>query len=126
METGPMIEHRPVMIDLDECRPEYQRSTQSPSVGGISFSPLSLLQRRAILAGVAVIGTIPLPVEGLDLLSTGMEVTFVFPSSSDLNAEDEYSRIREEIVASGLPLLGDDEVRAEIRDRRGVRDDNEA
>jgi hypothetical protein len=35
---------------------------------------------------------------------------------------DDYSRIREEIVASGLPALSDDEVRAEIRERAGVTD----
>ena len=39
---------------------------------------------------------------------------------------DEYSRIRGEIVASGLPMLSDDEVRAEIQERRGIRDDSES
>ena len=41
------------------------------------------------------------------------------------NEQDEYSRIREGIVASGLPMLSDDEVRAEIRDRRGERGNTE-
>jgi hypothetical protein len=56
----------------------------------------------------------------------GMETTFVFPSASDSAAEDEYSRIREEIVASGLPMLNDDEVRDEIRERRGIRSGTES
>jgi antitoxin (DNA-binding transcriptional repressor) of toxin-antitoxin stability system len=45
---------------------------------------------------------------------------------TDGHEQDEYSRIREGIVASGLPLLSDDEVRAEIRERRGVRGDTES
>jgi antitoxin (DNA-binding transcriptional repressor) of toxin-antitoxin stability system len=39
---------------------------------------------------------------------------------------DQYSRIREEIVASGLPTLSDDDARAEIRKRRGVGDDTKS
>jgi antitoxin (DNA-binding transcriptional repressor) of toxin-antitoxin stability system len=36
------------------------------------------------------------------------------------SAADDYSRIREEIAASGLPMLSDDEVRSEIQERKGV------
>ena len=124
-ETASTPEHRQVMIDLDACRPEYQHSTQALSVGGISFSPFPSLKRTA-LTGIFVIGTIPLPVGDFDLMLGGMETTFVFPSASDSAAEDEYSRIREEIVASGLPMLNDDEVRDEIRERRGLRSGTES
>jgi hypothetical protein len=129
-ETASTPEHRQVMIDLDACRPEYQHSTQPLSVGGISFSPFPTLKRTALagifVIGTIVIGTIPIPVGDFDSMLGGMETTFVFPSASDSAAEDEYSRIREEIVASGLPMLNDDEVRDEIRERRGIRSGTES
>jgi len=40
-------------------------------------------------------------------------------------AVDDYSRIREEMIASGLPMLSDDEVRAEIQERKGARGDSD-
>ena len=46
------------------------------------------------------------------------------PENSTSEA-DEYTRMREEIVASGLPMLSDDELRAEIQERKGVRGDSE-
>jgi hypothetical protein len=111
-----------VTIDLEAFRPEYQHLPQSFEVGGVSFPPFHLLKRTAVVTGVAMLGTIPLPAtDYLDLAADGIEVVFAFPSSSDLTAEDDYSRIREEIVASGLPMLSDEEVRTEIRDRKGSR-----
>lgn len=45
-------------------------------------------------------------------------------SIEDLNetAAERYRRLRGEIVASGLPLLGDDELRREIESRKGDRE----
>jgi hypothetical protein len=117
-ETISVPEHHPTKINVDECRLEYQHSAQSSWVGGRSSLPLRLLN-------IAMVLTIPLPVDDVDLASNGIEASFVFPSSYDL-VEDQYSRIREEIVASGLPMLSDDEVRAEIRERKGVRGDTES
>jgi hypothetical protein len=121
VEADSTADYCQSMIIVDSCRPEYQHSMLSSGVGGISFSPLHLLKRTALVSSIAVIGTIPLPAPDSDLTSSGTEVSFVFPSSSDITAEDEYSRIREEIVASGLPMLSDEEVRAEIRERKGGR-----
>lgn len=119
-------EYRQAMIDLVSCRPEYQHSTPSSGVGGIYFSPSHLLKRTALVTSIVVVGTIPPPTGDIDLGSNGIEATFVFPSPSDFNTEDEYSRIREEIVASGLPMLNDDEIRTEIRDRKASRGDTES
>jgi hypothetical protein len=124
-EVNSMTGYHQATIELDACRPEYQHSTQS-GVGGISSSPLHLLRRTALVTSIAVVATIPLPRQDVDLISNGIEVSFVFPSSSDLIVEDEYSRIREEIVASGSPMLSDDEVRNEIRERKGVRGEIES
>ena len=123
LDTTMVTEYHPTTINLGECRPEYQHSTSE--VGGVSSSPLQRLIRTGLVTGIAIMGTIPLPVEDVDLTSSGIEVRFVFPPS-DFVAEDEYSRIRDEIVASGLPMLSDDEVRAEIRERKGVRGDTES
>ena len=57
--------------------------------------------------------------------ANGIDTGRVLPSSSSVAVDDDYSRIREEIVASGLRMLSDDEVRNEIRERRGVRGDTE-
>src|SRR5580658_4748474 len=101
IETTSIAEScQAIMIDLDTCRPEYQQSTPSSGVSGISSSPLHLLRRTTLVAGIAVIGTIPLPVEDIDPMPNGIEAIFVFPSSPDSAAKDEYSRIREEMVAS--------------------------
>ena len=121
LETTSTTGYCQGMINLDACRPEYQHSMLSYGVGGISFSPLHLLKRTALVAGIAIVGTIPLPAPDCDLTANGIEGSFVFPSPSDITAEDEYSRIREEIAASGLPMLSDEEVRAEIRERKGGR-----
>src|ERR1700721_283309 len=109
---NPHIE--PILTPFDSCRPEYQQS-QSAGVSSISSYPLNVLRRTALVATLAVIGTIPVPAEDADSLYDGIEATFVFPSHSDLAMEDEYSRIREEIVASGIPMLNDEELRREIR-----------
>ena len=37
-------------------------------------------------------------------------------------ARERYCRLRDEIVASGLPLLGDEELRNEIGSRKGNRE----
>lgn len=123
-ETPLMPEGHLSMIDLDACHLEYQHSAQG--LGGISSCPLRLLRQTAIVTGIVLIGTTPPPVGDVDLTSIGIEANFVFPSSSDATTEDEYSRIREEIAASGLPMLSDDEVRAEIRERKGVRGDTDS
>src|SRR5208283_2522886 len=92
-----------VGIDLEDCRPEFQRS-DSTSVGTISSYPLSALRRTAIVTSMVAIGTIPVPAIDHDLLSNGIEAHFVLPSSSEATLDDQYSRIREEIVASGIPM----------------------
>jgi hypothetical protein len=120
VQTISLSESNEAMIILDAWHPEYQRS-ESSGVGGICSSPLSLLKRTALVATVVAVGTIPVPVEAADLLYNGIEATFVFPSASEVPEEDEYSRIRREIVASGLPMLNDDEVRVEIMERKGIR-----
>jgi len=101
-----------------DLRPEFQQS--QTGVGGISSLPLSALRRTVLVASIAVVGTISPPVQEPNVAPPLIEATFVYPAS-DAAAEDDYSQIRDEIVASGLPMLSDDEVRAEISERKANR-----
>jgi hypothetical protein len=112
-----MNEYHLGAISLDSCRPEYQQS--EGGVGGISSLPLTALRQAILIASIAVAGTIPVPIADTDSPYEGIEATFVFPSSSEVATEDQYSRIREEIIASGIPMLDDEELRHEIRERKG-------
>jgi len=106
------------VFSSDLCRPEFQQS--QTEIGGISSLPLSALRRTVLVASIAVVGTISPPVQEANVAPPFIEATFVYPAS-DAAAEDDYSRIRDEIIASGLPMLSDDEVRAEISERKANR-----
>ena len=106
----------------DPWYPECQNSTQpSANVGGISFSPMSFMRQTVAITGLALMGAISTPKESGDPFPV-IEATFSFPDLRVVILEaDGYSRIREEIVAAGLPMLSDDEVRSEIKERKGTR-----
>ena len=42
------------------------------------------------------------------------------------SAAEKYARLREEIVAAGIPPLTDKELRQEIRERKGLQAEREA
>src|SRR5579863_5426627 len=120
MNTSPESNDGSEVIHLGDWHITYQHSDTS-DVGGIGSVPLSSLRHAALVVSIAVSGTVPFPAEAASVYP-GIEARFVFPSSSpEETVEDEYARIRGEIVASGLPALNDDDVRAEIRERKGDR-----
>jgi hypothetical protein len=85
----------------------------SAEVGGMSSS--------TILGGVVfavAVGTMSVaaPFDPASLQT--INVHFVLPGEDD-QTDDNYSRIRQEIAASGIPMLNDDELRREIRERKG-------
>ena len=52
-------------------------------------------------------------------------IRFISPSSHEPHTEttlERYKRLRGDIVAAGIPLLSDEELREEIRERKGVRE----
>ena len=53
------------------------------------------------------------------LVQSAVEELFVRNVLS-LKPTDLYDELRREIVASGLPVLGDEDLRQEIRERRGI------
>jgi len=71
---------------------------------------------------VSVVGTAPYAPSEASVVPLG-GIRFVLPSAAEspeaLAAH--YERLRDEIVASGSPLLSDEELREEIRSRRGDR-----
>lgn len=89
----------------------FQRT--SANVGGMSFSSAPTLGKLLV---ATVIGTIPVaPVDLATLPNLGIQLVLREPDNTD----DDYSRIRQEMIASGIPMLSDDELRREIRERKG-------
>jgi hypothetical protein len=79
------------------------------------------MRQTVAITGLALMGAISTPKVSGDPFPA-IEVTFSFPDLRVVIPEaDGYSRIREEIVAAGLPMLSDDEVRSEIKERKGTR-----
>lgn len=106
-------------------RPEVPMAT--PAVGGISSTGFF---HSWALAGLIILGGTPavsgqIPEAKIDL--RGIEVELNSPSalySSECevppqNRSKRYSELRLQIIESGISLLGDDELRQEILDRRG-------
>ena len=46
-------------------------------------------------------------------------------STQPSNLRERYAQLRDEIVRAGIPLLDDEEIRREIRERRGIKPENE-
>jgi hypothetical protein len=66
--------------------------------------------------------------EGIDLPK--LNIALVFPAEMDesgnLVTAERYARLRKQIVESGLSLLSGEELRQEIRERKGVKTESEA
>jgi hypothetical protein len=92
----------------------------SAKSSGVSFPPN--VTRFVMVTTVAVFGTCPT----LTTMEPLQNVAFVFPALSHATPTEttleRYEKRRKEIVASGIPLLSDEELREEIRDRKGVRE----
>jgi hypothetical protein len=110
------------IIDVSSLRPEYQFSMGDPatSIGGVSFSPLSFFGQASVMSGLPLTGTIPVSYQPLQP-DEQFEVVFTFP---DAYVDDAYARIRLEMIASGIPMLSDEELRREIRERKGGEPEN--
>lgn len=103
------------LVDQNAAYPE-----PSAKSGGVSFPSIAHFKRFVMATSVVALGTSPTSTTTMTPLRG---VTFVFPATPDVmpteTTAERYERRRKEIVASGIPLLGDDEIRAEIKDRRG-------
>jgi hypothetical protein len=105
---------------LTGTSPEIIVQPVSASVGGISFSTLPPVRIAVLATSMFVMGTIPVQADPLSLAAfQDAGIQLVIPTASDCAENDEYATLREAIEASGIPMLSDEEVRREIRERKG-------
>jgi hypothetical protein len=107
--------------------PEYQVGEPQIGVMGVSFPRVPTL-KRAMTTSIFAFGSTT--VESEAVKSLDLKINLIFPAdpeeSENLSAAERYVQLRKEIVESGLPLLNDEELRQEIRERKGVKTESEA
>jgi hypothetical protein len=90
--------------------------------------PLEPKEEARLIAAARAKGVSPVTLvrEAIDQFLAGAPNRMEEPDL-DLHpgSAERYARLKEEMVASGVPLLNDDELRAEIRERKGVKADQE-
>ena len=93
--------------------------------GGVTLPSIPTVKEFVVSVSVIALGTSALPTDTNDL-NPMQNVTLVLPASVDRASSEataeRYQALRGEIVAAGIPLLSDDELREEIRERKGVRE----
>ena len=107
---------------------ENQTPAPTAHSDGISFPNAMVTDnplRKSVWGGVmaaAAVGALTLGIEPVDL-SRLQDITIltgpVNPSAQSDTVEV-YQKLREEIVAAGIPLLTGEELRQEIRERKGL------
>jgi len=106
---------------------EYQVSEPQIAVMGVTF-PKTARPKRPLTTDYLMFGTYPLEIKEIDLPK--LCIALVFPSEMDESgnpvATERYAQLRREIVESGLALLSDEELRQEIRERKGAKAEPEA
>ena len=102
---------------------ENQYREPSARVDSVSFSTNALPVQRFIATGIVALGTVSITTHA-PLPPNFQGYRIVLPQTPSVNGASSslrYEQLRREIVASGLPLLSDEELRQEIQDRRGIR-----
>jgi hypothetical protein len=99
-----------------------QYSKPSTAVDGVSFPVLPTFKKFAI-ATTGIVASSTATAERIDVSRSRIEVNLTFYASAngDQTAAERYAQLRDDIVASGVRLLNDNELREEIRDRRGLK-----
>lgn len=104
---------------------EHHLADPSAASGGVSFPATPSLRRFAITTTVVALGTVS-AVPDMKGSQPLQNVTLVLPTeSSSMPTETtaaKFRKLKDEIVASGIPLLSDEDLREEIRDRKGARE----
>lgn len=102
---------------------ENQCPEPSAATDSVSFPAMVPLKNFIFTAAFVVLGTTsPLGDQPIDLEEfRGLSFEFPSPTSGPVSASERYAKLRQEIVAAGIPFLNDDELREEIRDRKGKK-----
>ena len=116
--------HDPSII-LGTIASEHQVPAPTTNFDGVSFPhtlvPDSPALRKAIAASVIAVGTLTLGSEPVDLSKLQhITVAADLATVSNTNPAEAYMKLRDAIIAAGIPLLADEELRQEIRDRKGL------
>jgi hypothetical protein len=116
-----LADNQPPAIDVF-LSPEHQYREPSASADGVSFPALPKFA-FIIATSIVALGTASPGSEAIDVTKfQGLKI--VLPSASQAKATttaERYARLKQEIVAAGIPLLNDEELREEIRSRKGVK-----
>ena len=119
-----LADHQPPAIDVF-LSPEHQYRQPTASADGVSFPAVPRVKPLIVAATATIIflGTASPRSEAIDVRKFhGFKI--VLPSASQAKATttaERYARLKQEIVAAGIPLLNDAELREEIRSREGVK-----
>jgi len=110
--------------------PAHQYPEPKAGVEGVSFPDMPML-KRAITTGLIAFGTVTVGGEPFDQAKyEGLRIDLVFSAVTDsariATAAERYAQLRAAMEKAGLPLLGDEELRQEIKERKGVRSESEA
>ncbi|MBI3210909.1 MAG: hypothetical protein HYZ37_18650 [Candidatus Solibacter usitatus] len=92
-----------------------------------AFVPDNQGLRRGLALSVIAVGTFTLGSEPVDT-SKLRNITFTIDTNTPLHVSpvETFTMLREAIIAAGIPLLTDEELRREIRDRKGQKIEQEA
>ncbi|OFW39796.1 MAG: hypothetical protein A3J28_09090 [Acidobacteria bacterium RIFCSPLOWO2_12_FULL_60_22] len=120
-EKTKLADHEPPADD-GFLSPEHQYREPTASADGVSFPPIPKVA-FIIAATIIAFGTASPGSEAIDL-KRFEDLRIVLPATSQANAAtaaERYAQLKQEIVAAGVPLLNDEELREEIRSRKGVK-----
>ncbi|MEK7877464.1 MAG: hypothetical protein AAB325_14895, partial [Pseudomonadota bacterium] len=74
--------------------------------------------------GMIVLSTVSFSEQAVDLNRfQGLRIEVPKERCGQETLAERYAQLKRELVASGVPLLSDDEIRAEIQERKGVKAD---
>ena len=117
-----LADHQPPAIDAF-LSPEHQYREPTASADGVSFPAVPKVPWFIVATTIIAFGTAPLGREAIDP-GKFQNLKIVLPATSQVKAStaaERYARLKQEIVAAGVPLLNDEELREEIRSRKGIR-----
>lgn len=122
LDRAKLTDRQLPTIDLFFSR-ENQYREPTAGADGVSFPPQPTLKRFAIVTSTIMRGTVSTGGQHFDM-SQFPDLTIVLPSASHrkrATAAERYAQLKQDIVASGVPLLDDEDLRAEICERKGVK-----
>jgi hypothetical protein len=108
------------LISGNECR---EVEPGAATISGMSSAGLVTGAATAIFLGVMILGNASPPSTAPEFENLVLEIAtpLNLRLAEAVGFPERYRELRERIENSGVPLLDDDELRQEIRDRKGIR-----